>query len=904
MNRFLLFSFLALFFVALGLNSLAGTEVKTLELMVDQANGATVIGGGAGGEFWNTRTIKLVLPESSISVQSAWIEVEIYTNNTSDYNLLVVQFPRDTNVLVYPPIAYVWDQSGEQGIIVFKANVTSFFSGKSFPLDVNGAVSILGNSVRNNKMKLFITYTYDDTSAVEMKTIKYPLDTNITAAGASTKRTYNFDFNAKIADYIGTAQAFVQIYAERSDSSALTDGNMTPRIGTNAFSSNLFYIRTTGSTSFDVDYLFDINDTFSANTQQAIDVNFENSISTTQRAATVGGEVVIDYNADATAARQTKTVSYFMHQDVNKDRTNRINFSKIINLPETGVTVRALYAKIYAGNSTASGITLTVDANVGSTAATQRVYSTLGTSTWAGENIIINDLNEAMSGLVGQTDTNISINTQYNGVGGIPVGIELYITYDYDGNSTTQQKTVGYFAGMNPTSKSTDYNATLSVFVKEASASRKSAWLVVDHYTTTADTTVGDYNITTDINAGLGSFLLVSQEADGENRTGHSLNGDASSVVTAVDKNYVINYKYASSSSDDNVVMSGKLFLTYNFAPPVAADYSFALSMPSSGCTQGKGSYDAGGTCDRGYFEPTDLDGNSDQTKVDPEGQTSTIPFFIYDNQSTTSSDLNVYMDLNSALPPTFVLKASKVYTGWSYSCSGNTDTNCVQVDVNGTGVRELTPLEDLFIFCPGGCIGGVNSRIYMKFDIRSISPAATITGAALQLNVIEDSTNDNCAFYHLDQNQGWTENDSAANIYAMHTGTSFLSGASLCYSGTGDSNFAIKTILTPAVSQRDQNFSLRYEDQDSNDNAPADTNNTSQLQSGNASAGKIFASSESSNSPKLFVTYDANSQNLGKATYTTGTQDFNIFVWADFINASQGLYEDRNAASTSKSPT
>ena len=77
---------------------------------------------------------------------------------------------------------------------------------------------------------------------------------------------------------------------------------------------------------------------------------------------------------------------------------------------------------------------MTVDANVGSTAATQRVYSTLGTSTWAGENIIINDLNEAMSGLVGQTDTNISINTQYNGVGGIPVGIELYITYDYYGN--------------------------------------------------------------------------------------------------------------------------------------------------------------------------------------------------------------------------------------------------------------------------------------------------------------------------------------------------------------------------------------------------------------------------------------------------------------------------------------
>lgn len=904
MNRFWLFGFLALFFAALGQDSIAGTEVKTLEFMVDQANGADALGGGAGGGFWNTRTIRLKLPESSISVQSAWIEVEIYTNNTTDYNLLIIQFPRDTNVLVYPEIAYVWDNSGEQGIIAAKVDVTSFFSGKTFPLDVNGAVSILGNSVRNNKMKLFITYTYDDTSTVEMRTIKYPLDTNVTLVTAIIQRTYYFDYNAKIADHIGTVQAFVQIYGNQGPNAAVTDGNMVPRIGTGAFSTSQFYIRTAGATDYDMDYLFDINDTFLPNTQQAIDVNIENSASTTQDIHSVGGEVVIDYNADATAAVQTKTVSYFLGQDVNKDRANtKVNFSKIVNLPETGVTVRALYAKIYHGWNTGSAADLTVDVNVGSTAATKKTYREDSDDQWAGETIIINDLNEAMGGLVGQTDTNISIDFQFSSeAGATAVGVELYITYDYDSNSTTQQKTTAFFAGMNPTSKSTDYNATASVYVKESGASKKSAWLLVDHYTTTSNTTVGDYNITTDINAS--SPLKVSQEADGENRTGHSLNGDADNFVTAADANYTITYQYVSSSSDDNAVMSGKLFLTYNFTPSVAANYSFALNLPSSGCTQNKGSYGISGSCDRAYFETTDTTGNSDQDKVDAEGQTSTIPFFVYDNQSTTSNDLNILVDLNATLPTTLRLKMSKIYGGWAASCTGNTDTNCVQVDINSSYSLSMPALEDVFIRCIDACFAD-DARTFMKFDIRPFPRQYTSLIANLTLNVLQDNDDDDCAFYHLDQNQGWTESDSAANIYAMRTGTFLSSGASLCFAGTGNQSFVITSLVTAALAQGDTNFSLRFEDPDNNTSTPGDLNNSDQLKIGGSAFGvqKIFKSSEASaDTPTLDITILTGSQNLGKATYSAGTQDLNIFVWGDFVSASQGSV-DRNTNSRSVAP-
>lgn len=892
-----------LFFVFLSANVYAGTAIKTIEVMIDQrGNGSN---NQSDSVYWDTRNVRLALPESSIVVQSAWLEIEAYTNNTADYRNLVVQFPKDTNVLVYSPV--FWKSSNEQGLFAFKADVNSFFSGKTFPLDVNGAIAISGNPTWNHKMKLFLTYRYDDTSGVEMKTIKYPLDTNTLGALAITKRMYSFDFNAKIADFNGVIQAYAQLYGAQEANSSTTDGNVTPRIGNNAFSTNQFYIRGQGGSAFDIDYLFDINDTFSANTRTQIDVNVENSASTTEDVYVMGGEIIVDYNSDNASPKRTKTVSFFMGQHRFQDENHFVNFNKIINLPETGIAIRAMYLKIYTGWGHSTTSTLRVDVNVGSTSAGQRVYTLDTDQPWTGEHIIINDLNEAMSGLVEQTDTNISVNTKFPTLvnSNEPIGLELIITYDFDDNSSTLLKTVGYFGGAlsDGDSRSRDYNYTAKIVVPETSPTRKSAWLVVDHFNGSNDGTIDDYNITTIINNNQ-SILNVGQHSDNENRTGHVLNGDADSNITASDANYTITYRYSNNdgSVDDNATMSGKIWLTYTHSASVPNDYSFALSLPSSGCTQGKGSFDAGGTCDRGYFEPTDLDGNSDQAKVDAEGQTSSIPFFVYDNQSTTSSDLNIYLDLNDGLPPTFVLKASKVYGGWSYSCSGNTDTNCVQIDVNGTGIRHVPLLEDVHVFCPGGCVGGVHGRIFMKFDIRSISPAVTVTGASMQFNVLGDSTNDNCAFWHLDQNQTWTENDSAENIYAMHTGVFLNSGATLCYFATGDRNFSITSIFPPAVSQRDQNFSFRFDDPDFNSNTVSDLNNSDSLLIGNLDAGKTFASSESSNPPKLFIIYSGSSQNIGRVNYSTGTQDLNIFVWGDFYNAPPSS-ADRNALSTSRSP-
>ncbi len=105
--------------------------------------------------------------------------------------------------------------------------------------------------------------------------------------------------------------------------------------------------------------------------------------------------------------------------------------------------------------------------------------------------------------------------------------------------------------------------------------------------------------------------------------------------------------------------------------------FSFVLMLPSSGCTADQGSTSGGADCERAW-----ISGSSTATQLEPEGQTaaSSVPFFRYDNQSSTFSDFNIFVDLNAALPAAMVLKASNSGSGYQASCNGNPSNNCVSI--------------------------------------------------------------------------------------------------------------------------------------------------------------------------------------------------------------------------------
>ncbi len=205
-----------------------------------------------------------------------------------------------------------------------------------------------------------------------------------------------------------------------------------------------------------------------------------------------------------------------------------------------------------------------------------------------------------------------------------------------------------------------------------------------------------------DVNSDAGSPLLLVSGSQPQNSAsltaGNSYN--VSWVLkSTVAQTYELRFSGTGTTADSGTSSGTDRTIT---TQAVAADYSFTLSLPSSGCIQGEGSLDASADCEKGYFETTDLAGLADETKVDAQGQTSAVYFFVYDNQSTNSDDLNITLDLNAALPASLELKASQVYGGWEASCSGVPETGCIDVTTTATSVGTATysaGSQDLNIF-------------------------------------------------------------------------------------------------------------------------------------------------------------------------------------------------------------
>ncbi|MDO8627449.1 MAG: hypothetical protein Q7K42_03210, partial [Candidatus Diapherotrites archaeon] len=199
-----------------------------------------------------------------------------------------------------------------------------------------------------------------------------------------------------------------------------------------------------------------------------------------------------------------------------------------------------------------------------------------------------------------------------------------------------------------------------------------------------------------DINSSGGPIQLVSgtMPDNNSNLSGNIRIYDANWVLKGtVANSYELRFQtYGNVEGATSITAVTSSLTAYTITISAAStDSTFALSLPSSGCTEGKGSIDAGTSCDKGYFEATDLTGTADQNEINPEGQTAGIPLFVYDNQSSTSSDLNIALDLNAALPSTLRLKAAQASNRYFGNCSGHTDSNCVQITDSNENIGKAT---------------------------------------------------------------------------------------------------------------------------------------------------------------------------------------------------------------------
>lgn len=191
------------------------------------------------------------------------------------------------------------------------------------------------------------------------------------------------------------------------------------------------------------------------------------------------------------------------------------------------------------------------------------------------------------------------------------------------------------------------------------------------------------------------SLSWGTTEALGETNASDALTTTCSQDATGLSASTLYYYNVTSCDAFGLCNTTGPDTFTTADTPPVSL--AFALAFPSTGCTEGKGSTDAGGTCDLCYFEPSDLTGDSDDTNVSCEGQTPTTSFVAIDSQTTTT--LNFTMWINESLASMFDLKASQLADGWETACSGDPVSGCVNINSTTpikiiTGVTNTTDTE------------------------------------------------------------------------------------------------------------------------------------------------------------------------------------------------------------------
>ncbi|MCX7956950.1 MAG: hypothetical protein N2643_03530, partial [Endomicrobia bacterium] len=234
----IIFPFLFIFYCGI----FSAIRIKTVEYTFG-------VGSSTGIASSSTRaypTIMFRLPDA-VAVRRAWLELDAFvegTGNNSHINSVQIYFSSGTSAGTTPRDIIsdgttVIDGSPDESIrCFFRADVTSVVGLPKTLTNYTAAVSITcatGGLIQNLALKLYITYEYDDTSPIQVQTVRFPLLSGTNVASRQTQASAgtltSFSYNAQIAeasysDYTLQQQWF-EIRGHRLSGAAINDGSIS-----------------------------------------------------------------------------------------------------------------------------------------------------------------------------------------------------------------------------------------------------------------------------------------------------------------------------------------------------------------------------------------------------------------------------------------------------------------------------------------------------------------------------------------------------------------------------------------------------------------------------------------------------------------------------------------------------
>src|SRR3989339_200726 len=566
-----IFSRTAVLALILAATSFAGTRIKTIEYSFGSYYSATNVASGAA---WTPSSVNVYIPETTRTIRSAWLEFEGVLSTSANITGLDINFDAGASAsTVRDPITgtYLFP-TGEASRFYAKADVTTAITALTNQ-QYTASVTVTGPTINGHSLKLYITYEYDDTFSIQIKTVRFPLyyDVNIAAAtsalGAQTKA---YSYRADIADSnVVVRQQWFEVRGYRQSGGSTTDGSLNVKITGQGSGSSTYILDGGLKDSYDFKFLDHQGNTgltgFTINSNQSLDITWtQNSLNM------LSGECVVTYECDNNSATKTKTVRYILGQLVSGAGAG---VSDNIYLEEEGVSVSRIYALIFGNydNTTASNIVL--DSAIGGFGVTQRAYSMVVTAAQVSGFSFLHDLSEQKVNFSSGDAVSITFGDNARAGG---YGVELIITYNYTGESKKFTNSYSIFTGQSVDGFNTSSNQTFNTWfpywysTNNGTLTLRNAGLraeITQGTVSGGNSTTGDYTTTQGINST--STQTVSHRTNTETH-GDSVVYKNAGQITEATTSAIANYSINANAASFGSVFNGTYSYFFPPKPPVS----------------------------------------------------------------------------------------------------------------------------------------------------------------------------------------------------------------------------------------------------------------------------------------------------------------------------------------------
>ncbi|PKN00840.1 MAG: hypothetical protein CVU77_08070, partial [Elusimicrobia bacterium HGW-Elusimicrobia-1] len=342
----------------------AAVRLKTVEFNFGIGSSTGVVSGAT----LQYPAINFRLPDA-VAVKKAWLEFDGLHEGGNNINFTGLDILFDQSVAASSvrdifPDSIIFYGSGDESVrfhakcdipLAVFAGVTT---AKNYAAAVKPTASSAGSIYNMPALKLYVTYEYDDTATIQVNTVRFPLKSNwnnsvASAQGAVAPGTAAFDYEARVAESGSADFAVVshwfEVTGHRLSGGATADGSVRARIGAGSWSPSAA-LDGSQIDSYDFVYLTQPSTGTGLvfNTRQTLNVE------TTQNTIyNLGGECVVTYEFSRDASVKTKTVYYLLGQGLTPGADFQFP-SVALNMEETGVDLKALYARVtgnYNGTS-------------------------------------------------------------------------------------------------------------------------------------------------------------------------------------------------------------------------------------------------------------------------------------------------------------------------------------------------------------------------------------------------------------------------------------------------------------------------------------------------------------------------------------------------------------------------